>query len=159
MRPHGSPQELEKRRIKAINLLKEKIGPVEVAKRLDVEYRSVHRWNKAYRKKGIAGLKAKPASGRPPKLTARDKIKFEKIILKGAKNAGYPTELWTCPRIVKVIYRLFKVRYHSAHVSKILHAMGWSPQKPERRAKERDEKAIANWVRYQWPQIKKKPAN
>lgn len=159
MRPLGSPKKLEERRMKAVALLGKKIGPVEVARQIGAEYRSVHRWYTAYKKNGEKALKAKPASGRPPKLDSKRKIKLEKILLAGAKNAGYPTDLWTCPRVTDVIYRTFNVRYHAAHVSRILHAMRWSPQKPERRAKERDEKAIANWVRFKWPHIKKKPAN
>jgi len=159
MRPLGSPAKLEERRIHAIALLKKKKSPVEVARQVGVEYRSVRRWYVAYQKNGEDALKARSASGRPPKLASKDKIKLEKVLLAGAKHAGYPTDLWTCPRITEVIYRTFKVRYHSAHVSKILHAMRWSPQKPERRAKERDEKAIAGWVRYKWPRIKKKPMN
>lgn len=159
MRPLGSAAKLEERRMNAIKLLKKKKGPVEVARQVGAEYRSVRRWYIAYQKNGEAALKAKPASGRPPKLASKERKKLEKILLAGAKKAGYSTELWTCPRIADVIYRTFRVRYHSAHVSKILHAMRWSPQKPERRAKERDDKAIAGWVRYKWPHIKKKPAN
>lgn len=159
MRPLGSPQQLEQRRIKAIALLAQGLRPVDVAKQLGVDRRSVRRWKSSFRKTGKEALKAIPSLGRPLKLVARNKIKLEQILLGGAKNAGYPTNLWTCPRITAIIYRTFKIRYHSAHVSRILHAMGWSPQKPERRAKERDEKAIATWIRYQWPQIKKKPAN
>lgn len=159
MRPLGSPQQLEQRRIKAITLLKQGLRPVDVSKQVGVDRRSVRRWNASFRKTGNSALKAKPTPGRPHKLAARSKKKLEHILLSGARNAGYPTDLWTCPRIADTIYRTFKIHYHAAHVSRILHAMGWSPQKPERRAKERDEKAIVNWIRYQWPQIKKKPAH
>lgn len=159
MRPLGSPQQLEQRRIKAIALLTQGLRPVDVAKQLGVDRRSVRRWKSSFRKTGKEALKAIPSLGRPHKLAARSKMKLEQILLSGAKNAGYPSDLWTCPRVTNIIYRTFKIRYHSAHVSRILHAMGWSPQKPERRAKERNEKAIANWIRYQWPQIKKKPTN
>src|SRR5208283_2217541 len=118
MRPIGIQEKLEKRRIKAILLLNKNIGPVEVARRLGVEYRSVHRWNVTYKKMGKEGLKAKLSLGRPPKITAKDKIKLGNLLLKGAKSAGYPTDLWTCSRIATVIYRKFKIRYHVAHVSR-----------------------------------------
>jgi transposase len=121
-----------------------------------VDRRSVRRWKASYNRKGEEGIHAKPASGRPPKLGRRDLRKLEKTLLKGSKAAGFPTELWTCPRIAQVIHLLFGVRYHIDHVGRLLHALGWSPQKPERRAVERDEKGITHWVKVEWPRIKKK---
>lgn len=70
---------------------------------------------------------------------------------------GYPTALWTCPRIAELIRRQFKVRYHAAHVSRLLRALGFSPQRPERQARERDEAAILGWVREVWPRVKRGP--
>ncbi len=144
MRPLGSPQKLEKRRIKAILLLKKKIGPVKVARRLGVEYRSVYRWNIAYKKGGKEMLKAKTSSGRPSKLTIKNKLKIENILLKGARSVGYSTDLWTCSRIADVIYRKFKIRYHSAHISKILHTMRWSQKKSNWHPKEYNQKVRMN---------------
>jgi transposase len=75
----------------------------------------------------------------------------------GAQSYAYPNDLWTTRRIAAVIEREFKVGYHPAQVSRILAQLGWSYQKPERRALERDEAAIAHWKRYRWVEIKKKP--
>jgi transposase len=50
----------------------------------------------------------------------------------------------------------FGIHYHRDHVCRLLHALGFSPQKPARRAVERDETAIADWIQQQWPAIKKK---
>src|SRR3972149_5524339 len=72
---------------------------------------------------------------------------------------GYDTDLWTLKRIARVIRREFKVSYHPSHVWKVLGQLGWSCQRPEKRARERNEKAIARWLRYRWPQIKKRPAS
>lgn len=157
MRPAGSPQALQQRREHAIELLHDGHQPFEVASMLKVDRRSVRRWNAAYRKKGTKALQAKPAPGRPPKLSHRDKTRLEKLLLKGAKSAGFATELWTCPRIVEMIRNHFGVHYHVDHVGRLLRAMGWRPQKPTRRAVERDEKAIANWVKNDWPRVKKTP--
>ena len=60
-------------------------------------------------------------------------------------------------RVAEVIAVHFGVQYHPGHVWKILQSMGWSCQKPERRARERDEKAIATWRQQDWPRIKKSP--
>lgn len=155
MRPAGSPDALQRRRERAIALLKEGYQPCEVASMLKVDRRSVRRWNAAYRKKGKQALHAKPAPGRPPKLSERDKARLEKLLLKGAKAVGFATDLWTCPRIAEVIEARFDVHYHVDHIGRLLRSMGWSPQKPTRRAVERDEQAIATWMKVDWPRVKK----
>jgi putative transposase len=68
--------------------------------------------------------------------------RLEKKLLKGAQAAGFPTDLWTCPRVARLISSLFGVTYHVDHIGRLLHMLGWSPQKPERRAIERDEAKI-----------------
>ena len=80
-----------------------------------------------------------------------------KLLLKGATAHGFSTDLWTLPRVAEIIARTFGVRYHPAHVWKILRGEGWSCQKPERRARERDEAAIQRWRTERWPHIKKRP--
>jgi transposase len=159
MRPSGSPAVLENRRYEAIALLEEGYQPVEVAKRLGVDRRSVRRWKASKTKKGLAALKAKPSPGRPSQLQSKQKEKLRQIILRGAEANGFTTALWTCPRIAELIHRKFGVRYHVDHVSRLLHSLGFSPQKPERRAIERDEKGIRRWTKVHWPKIKKKPEN
>lgn len=155
MRPTGSPVELERRRHRAIKLLEEGRQPVEVARTVGADRRSVRRWNAAYRKEGQAALKAIPASGRPPKLAAKDKRKLEELLLSGAKAAGFPTDLWTCPRVTNLIIRRFHIVYHVDHIGRLLRSLGFTPQKPQRRAIERDEEAIQRWVKVDWPRVKK----
>jgi transposase len=157
MRPHGNPEELERRRCRAIELLEQGHPPVEVARIVDVDRRSVRRWNAAYRKQGIGGLKRKPVPGRPSKLSPARHKRLEAVLLKGARAAGFPTDLWTCPRVAEVIQIRFGIRYHVDHVGRLLHSLGWSPQKPQRRAVERNEADIQRWVKTEWPRIKKKP--
>jgi len=120
-----------------------------------VDRRSVRRWNATYRDQGKAALKAKPATGRPPALDAKARQRIERLLLKGAGAAGFPTDLWTCPRVAQVIEQRFGVSYHVDHVGRLLHSLGWSPQKPERRAVERDEDEIRRWVKQDWPKVKK----
>ncbi len=118
MRPHGSPEQLEHRRRKALELLEQGYQPVEVAKTVGVDRRSVRRWKAAHRKDGIQAIQAKPTPGRPPKLDTQDKKKLERLLLKGAKACGFPTDLWTCPRVAHLIERHFGVRYHVDHIGR-----------------------------------------
>jgi len=155
MRPSGSPEELERRRKRAIRLLQDGYAPVEVAQRVGVARRSVRRWKAAFHARGEKGIQARRASGRPPKLDAPHRRRLERALLKGAKAAGFPTDLWTCPRIVQVVRKQFGVSYHRAHLGRLLHSLGWSAQRPERRAVERDEQAIRRWVKVEWPRVKK----
>lgn len=156
MRPLGNPGELERRRLEAVKLLRSGHQPVAVARQLGVDRRSVRRWHAAYRKNGKKGLKAVPNPGPTPKLNQTSRKGLAKALLKGAKSSGFPTDLWTCPRVVKLLHDRFGVDYHVDHVGRLLHALGFSPQKPQRRAIERDEAEIRRWVREEWPRIKKK---
>ncbi len=158
MRPTGSPEELERRRLRALALLKEGLLPSEVARRVGVDRRSVRRWKAAARQRGEVGVRAKPAPGRPSKLTAQHKRRLEALLLKGPQAAGFDTDLWTCPRVAELVQRRFGVDYHVDHVGRLLHDLGWSPQLPARHAVERDEAAIQRWVHGTWPRVKKTPA-
>ena len=158
MRPIGSPEELERRRLRALALLGEGLLPSEVARRVGVDRRSVRRWKAAARRRGEAGVRAKPTPGRPCKLTAKHKRRLEALLLKGAQAAGFDTDLWSCPRVAELVQRRFGVDYHVDHVGRLLHELGWSPQLPTRHAVERDEAAIRRWVHKAWPRVKKTPA-
>jgi transposase len=157
MRPFGSAPQLARRRFKAIELLEQGYASGEVARRVGTTRRSVDLWRSRYRQGGQEALLSKPLPGRPPKLSDVQKQRLEKILLQGAQAAGYPTELWTCPRIAALIENQFGVIYHVDHIGRLLHALGWSPQKPARRAIERNEEAISNWIKRDWERAKKKP--
>ena len=154
MRPHGSAEELERRRRRAIALLEAGHCQAEVARRVDAHSSSVKRWWEAYEKNGEDGLTAKPVPGRPSKLTARHR-KLVARLLKGAKANGFSTDLWTCPRIAKVIEDRYGVHYHVDHIPRLMASLGFSAQKPEKQAVERDEERIARWVTKDWTRIKK----
>ena len=87
MRPQGSPAELERRRLRAIDLLQRDLPVHVVAERLGVDRRSVRRWKRAYRGDGRAGLRARPASGRPPKLTAAQRRQLVRAVVAGPVEA------------------------------------------------------------------------
>jgi transposase len=157
MRPHGSPKALEERRCRALTLLNQKLSLNEIARRIGCNASSVMRWRDAVRTGGREALRAKPAPGRPCRLTVKQKQRLVRLLLKGATAHGYRTELWTTLRIVELIRRHMRIAYHRNHVGKLLHQLGWSHQKPERRAIERDEEAIARWTRTVGPRVKKTP--
>lgn len=157
MRPSGKPILLQERRSRAIGLLQKGHRPVDVARMLDVDRRSVRRWKSAYSKRGERGITARPNTGRPARLNRARLTRLERLLLKGAQAAGFPTDLWTCPRIALMIEKRFGVTYHVDHISRLMRSLGWSPQKPQRRPLERDEVRVRTWNRVQWPRIKKKP--
>ena len=155
MRPNGTPQQLEKRRRLAIEMLKAGKATAIVARAVSASRSSIQRWQACYDRDDAAGLGSKPIPGRPARLTDKQKARLEQVLLKGAVKAGYVTDLWTLDRIRQQIWKLFQVRYHPGHVWRILRDLGWSSQKPERRPIQRDEAAIRHWRRYRWPWIKK----
>lgn len=157
MRPHGSPELLEERRRRVATLLEQKLSLHEIARRLGCHASSVLRWRNAWQAGGLEGLKAKPVPGRPPRLTGKQKERLVRLLTQGAMAHGYRTALWTTQRIADLIERRLGVHYHRNHVGKLLHQIGWSHQKPERRALERDEAAIAAWKQSVWPRVKKTP--
>lgn len=148
---------LEARRRKMVAFLKRNLSLRDMARRLGCHASSVLRWRRAFRSKGADGLKPKPAPGRPPKLSASRQQRLVGLLAKGAMAHGYRTELWTTERIATLIQQHWGIRYHRNHVGKLLHQLGWSHQKPERRAVERDEAAIAAWKQTVWPRVKKTP--
>jgi transposase len=102
-------------------------------------------------------LAAKPHPGPAPKLSDAQRDELIEIVLTGPTTAGYRTDLWTCSRIAAVIRKRFKVQYNAGHLSRILHALGFSPQKPRQVAREQDPAAVERWRSWDWPRVKKKP--
>jgi len=155
MRPKGSAEVLEDRRRRGLALLRRGLSLNAAAHQLGCAASSVMRWRDAVRQHGRAGLKVRPTPGRPSRLTAAQQQRVVRVLVKGAMARGYRTELWTTARIAAVIKDLCGVEYHRAHVGRLMHTLGWSHQKPETRALERDEGRIAHWKRREWPRVKK----
>ena len=149
---------MERRRRRAVQLLEGGQSLVVVAWMVGAAVSAVWQWRKTFRREGAGGLAAKPAPGRPSKLSPQQRQRLPKLLAAGARHYGYPNDLWTTRRIAAVIQQELKVNYHPAQVSRILHDLDWSYQKPERRAVERNQAAIDHWKRYRWVEIKKKRA-
>ncbi len=150
---------LEKRRFEAMRLLDGGCKQSETARRLKVARQTVSEWRRQDREQGPAGLRKAGRAGRKPRLDAAQLERLDLQLLEGPEAHGFPTPLWTCPRIARLIADQFGVRYHAGHVWKILRALGWSPQRPVGKARERNEEAIRRWKRTTWPGVKKKPSN
>lgn len=156
MRPIGSAVALEVRRHRAVDLLRDGKSNTEVAELVGVDVSSVKRWKRAAALGGSEALAAKPNRGRPPRLTPEQKQELAQIVRAGPLAAGFRTNLWTCRRVAQVIRERFGVEYHRDHVGRILHALGFTQQQPQRRASQRDEAAIERWRKHDWPRIKKR---
>lgn len=117
-------------------------SPDEVAHFLGCGRSSVYTWAKQA-KDSVEKLAAKPHTGPRPRLDAAQLKQLEDELKKGAKAHGWKTELWTAVRVTELIKRQFQIVFHPEHVRKILkQRIRWTSQKPEKRARERDEEAI-----------------
>lgn len=149
-------EQMAERRAEGVRLLQDKQkSQAEIARELGITEAAVSRWKAKLEKEGPQALKAHRASGRPPKLNAKQRQALDQKLKAGALAAGFATEQWTQKRVKKVIEQEYGVRYHPNSVSRVLKAMDWSVQKPETRAMERDEALIAAWLKHEWPRIKK----
>jgi transposase len=159
MRPKGTAIQLEVRRRVAVALLKAGWGVRQVARHVKASPSSVRRWRDAVARHAQAGLDAKPhPGGSQPKLTLEQRQPLLELLRQGARAHGFRNELWTLARIATVIERHFGITYCPSGVWHLMRRLGWSAQKPQRRARERDEQAIAKWLREDWPRIKKSQA-
>jgi transposase len=149
---------LERRRMEAAELLRQGVSQSEVARRLGVHRQSVIRWVRQLEQAGRAGLRQAGRAGRRPRLNGVQLRQLEQALKRGPEASGYASGLWTASRVGALIEELCGVRYHEAHVWRILRRLGWSCQRPTGRALERDEKAIREWKKVEWPRIKKKPS-
>ena len=144
MRPIGTAEELQRRRLRAVELVEQGESPDDVARFLGCGRSSVYTWVKLARE-DLGKLAARPHPGPEPRLAAVQLKELEGLLLQGAKAHGWGTELWTASRAAELIERHFGVRFHPEHVRKILkRRLRWSSQKPQKRARERDEAAIAH---------------
>lgn len=128
----------------------------DIAEALGVTKGAVSQWIKAGQEGGEAALEDRPKPGAPRRLSTEERQRIPALLERGAESFGFRGDLWTCPRVAKVIEREFGVRYHPAHVSRILKELGWTPQKPIRRAKQRREAEIQRWKEERWPELKKR---
>lgn len=147
---------MERRRKRAARMFERGTAQAEVARELGVSRQSVSRWYADWQRGGPAALKAAGRAGRIPKLTEAQLAAVDRALRQGPRAHGFATDLWTLDRVAAVIETETGVHYHPGHVWKLLREkLGWSRQRPARRAVERDDEAIARWVAEKWPRIKR----
>lgn len=146
------------RRRSAMSMSETGMTQREIAGVLNVSAMAVNKWLEAYRDKGVAGLFSRPhpgAKARPCRLRPDQLRLIPDFLSHGAEAYGFRGQVWTCPRVAKVIEHEFEVSYSASHVSRLLKALNWTPQRPVERASQRDERSIADWRKRIWPDLKK----
>lgn len=150
---------MAERRAEGVRLLQAgEMKQVEIARHLGVTAAAVSKWKAQLDAEGPQALQMRKATGRPPKLDQAARQALVEKLEEGAMAAGFPTEQWTQARVKQVIEREYGVRYHQNYISRLLNDLGWSVQKPDSRAIERDEELIRAWLSRDWPRIKKSAA-
>jgi transposase len=149
--------EVSRQRVRAGRLVQKGKKPAEVAHATGVARQTVYVWKKVFDEGGIDALQGIAAPGRPARLEARQLEGLARALLKKPSAYGFETELCTLKRVGVLIQRLYGMKFGLTNIWLILGALGFSPQKPERRAIERDEKTVLTWKRCSWPALKKRP--
>jgi len=117
----------------------------------------VSEWLLRYQSHGVEGLLEGYRSGRPSALTEQQRQQLIDILDSGPVAYGLDTGIWTSPMIAWVIEEEFGVAYHPGHVRKLLHALGFSVQRPRRVLARADVGQQDRWQRRTYPSLKKKP--
>jgi transposase len=151
-------ERLQARRLRATELFAAGVRQAEIARRLGVSRQAVSLWHAGWQHGGTHALRSRGPTGPAPRLSDQQLAHVQQALLEGATANGLVGELWTLERIATVIERLTGVQHHPAHVWALLrHRLGWSVQRPVRRAAERDQDAIDRWVAEDWPRILQTP--
>lgn len=131
-------------------------APSEIARDLGVDDQTVRAWRRAYRKHGRDALRSRKPPGRPARLSDEQRKQLGDLLEKTPAQCGFDKHLWTQQLIAELVQREFGISYHHDHIGVILAEMGFTHQKPARRARERDEQRIETWRREVWPELLKK---
>ena len=158
MRSKGSASTLEALRRQAVARVLAGRTQASVAEGLGVHPVTVAKWMARHRVEGEAGLAAKPTPGRPRFLSSAQEAQVKTWLAQKPTAHGFRTDLWSARRIVDLIRRKFGVAFHPASVRRWLTERGYSPQRPARKARQRNDDAIVHWVANDWPRIQKKRA-
>lgn len=126
-----------------------------ISRRLGVSRAAVCQWRAAWEKEGNDGLASKGHPGFPSKLTPEKKKKLKRIMIQGPRLFGYATDFWTVDRIRDVARKKLRIALGYTRIWNTIIDLGFSCQKPETRARARNERAIADWKLKQFPRLKK----
>ena len=156
LRPRRDLQALAERRMAAAEMFARGKRQVDIVVELGVSAQTASRWYRSWRDGGRAALSGAGRAGRLRKLSDQQLAEVAAALVKGPRANGFADEMWTLARVAEVIETVTGVRYSQTQTWTILRErLGWSRQRPARRATERDDAAIATWVKQDWPRIKK----
>jgi transposase len=147
----------EARRLQAWHLKQQGWPQHQIAAALGVSAGAVSQWMTRARQAGPEALRHRPSPGAPRRMSTEQLARLPDLLRRGAEAYGFRGQVWTRGRVAAVLQLAFGVSYHPVHVGRLLKAIRWSPQQPVRRARQRDEAAIAQWRDDTWPAIKKGP--
>jgi transposase len=158
MRRKGSPQYWERIRLIAANMFQDQLPPTQIARLLEVDDQTVRRWRRIWRDHKRQGLAARKPPGGPRKLSDEQKQQLLQMLRRPPGDFGLDAHLWTTRLMAALIEKKFGVKHHHDHVGALLRKLGWSVQRPVRRARERDQPRIDAWRQQLWPELEKKAA-
>lgn len=156
MKTKNKLEEAVKRRVRAGRLLQAGHTPPQVAAMVKAPRQTVYRWREVLQSEGIDALRDMRQGGRPARLDAEALGKLQLALLEGPSAQGFDTPLWTIKRVRTLVERQFGVRYSEVHIWRLLGQLGFSSQKPDRRALERDDETVEHWKKRTLPSLKKK---
>ena len=146
---------LEEIRIRAVQRVEAGESPEDVIRTLGFGRTVIYSWLAKYREGGIDALQAKPISGRPCKMTGRQiEWVYKTVTGKNPLQLRFEFALWTRWMIRELIREKFGVRLSEVSVGRMLQKLGLSPQRPLRRAYERDPELVESWREKEFPKIR-----
>lgn len=132
--------------------------PAQAAQAVGVARQTAYTWKAVLDEGGMDALRAMPTRGRPARLNEQQLQSLGRALLQKPAEHGFGTELWTLKRVGALIEWMYGVKFSQTQIWRLLGGLGFSVQKPERRAIERNEEAVQTWKRKTWPALKKKPS-
>lgn len=150
---HGLRERREKRRMEAAEMFAAGRTRAEVAEHFGIAWHTANEWFKAFQKGGTEALKTKGKPGPAPIFNDGHRERLAELLTRGPRAFGYDNELWSLPRVRDVVGKEFDIWVSTVDIWRLLRSMNWSPQKPARRARERNEQKIKEWKEVKWPEI------
>jgi transposase len=143
-------------RLQAVTLNMEGKTSPEIANILKVHRSKVSMWLRNWQQSGMDGILEGHRPGRPPGMSDDQRQRLADILDSGPVAYGFTSGVWTSPMVTRVIEEEFSITYHPAHVSRIIHELGFSVQRPKKMLAQADKVMQSRWIRYKYPRIKKK---